>query len=133
MNTIEWKNEFETGNSEIDTQHRIFVRIVDKLVTTKNNNGDEHLLESLLAELLKFAEFHFCSEENLMREHGYPDFIHHRKEHERALAELRNRIFSLKYEYIDFVNLESYLINWFSQHTITEDLKLAAYLKKKKQ
>ncbi len=128
MVTIKWSSKYEIGHPEIDAQHQIFVKIIQKLIAAKDSNGDKHLIESLFAELLKYAEFHFCSEENIMIENNYPQYIEHRKEHERVLSELRNRLFSLQYEYIDFANLESFIIEWFTKHTLSEDVKLAKYL-----
>jgi len=63
-----------------------------------------------------------------MIEHGYPDLLDHKKEHKRVLAELRNRLFSLKYDFIDFDQLQDFLLEWFIQHTSTIDMKLAAFL-----
>lgn len=34
--------------------------------------GEEHI-QKLFQELLKYAEFHFCSEENMMEEYNYPE------------------------------------------------------------
>jgi len=130
MLTIEWKKEYEVGNFEIDSEHRIFVKIIQKLQNAHSNN-DKQLVELLFVELLKYAEFHFCSEENIMIVNHYPDLLDHKKEHESLLAELRNRIFSLKYEYTDFDRLEKFLFDWFVNHTSSEDLKLSSFLKGK--
>jgi hemerythrin len=64
-----------------------------------------------------------------MIEHNYPDLPEHKKEHERVLAELRNRLFSLKYDFIDFDQLQDFLLEWFIQHTTIVDKKLAASLR----
>lgn len=132
MSQLIWEESFQTGNNDIDTQHKIFINIIKKVITAKEKGKDKKLLETLLAELIKFTEFHFISEENIMRENTYPQFNEHRKEHEKVLADLRNRIFSLQYEYIDFQNLEIYLKEWFSQHTIHHDAQLAKFIQKNK-
>lgn len=131
MSTIEWSEKFEVGNFEIDAEHKIFVKIIQKIIQAQQNNAKKHFTESLLMELLKYAEFHFCSEENIMIENDYPALLKHKKEHERVLAELRNRIFSLKHEFIDFENLETFLTEWFKHHTTTEDRKLAVHITNK--
>lgn len=128
MTTIEWNSKFEVGNFEIDSEHKIFVKIIQKIQKAKHGDSEKSFIEALLVELLKYAEFHFCSEENIMLDKKYPDLLLHKKEHERVLAELRNRIFSLKYEFIDFDNLENFLIDWFKHHTTSEDVKLAGYI-----
>lgn len=126
---IEWSSSLETGNLEIDSQHQLFVNIIQRIQTKVAEGTDKSLIESLLVELLKYAEFHFCSEENIMIENDYPDLLDHKQEHEIVLAELRNRLFSLKYDYIDFDQLQRFLIDWFVTHTTMVDTKLAKFLK----
>ncbi len=63
-----------------------------------------------------------------MIEHNFPDFEEHKLEHDKVLAELRNRLFSMKYEYIDFKQLQEFLVSWFMGHTSQVDIKLAQYL-----
>ena len=128
MSLIEWNAKYEVGDYEIDSAHKIFVKIIQKL-NTANSRGDRQLVELLFVELLKYAEYHFCSEENIMLINKYPDLLNHKKEHEKLLAELRNRVFSLKYEYIDYDKLEKFLLGWFTKHTSAEDLKLASFLR----
>lgn len=130
MKTVIWKDSLAVGNSEIDAQHKIFIGIIEKTAKAIQAETDKHLIESLLVELLKFAEFHFCSEENMMMELGYPGLTDHRKEHERALTELRRRLFALNYDYIDFYNLESFLMQWFIDHSTGDDARLAEFLKR---
>lgn len=126
---IEWSSSLETGNFEIDSQHQLFVGIIQRLQTAVVEEADISLIESLLVELLKYAEFHFCSEENIMIKNNYPRLLEHKQEHERVLAELRNRLFSLKCEFIDFDQLQGFLMDWFVGHTTKVDKKLADFLR----
>lgn len=129
--TIEWNSNLETGNFEIDSQHQLFVGLILKIVSKVEDGSDKDLVELLLMELLKYAEFHFCSEENIMIENNYHGLLEHKQEHERVLAELRNRLFSLRYDYINFDQLRTFLIDWFISHTASVDLKLAEYIAQK--
>lgn len=128
MKKIEWSSDLETGNFEIDTQHILFVGLINKISQKVEEGADKNIIELLLTELLKYSEFHFCSEENIMLEHKYPDFEEHKLEHEKVLAELRNRLFSLKYDYVDFNQLQDFVVSWFKGHTRKVDIKLAQYL-----
>lgn len=129
METITWKNSLAIGNIEIDAQHKIFIGIIEKTAKAIQSGAEKQLIESLLVELLKFTEFHFRSEENMMMELGYPGLLDHRKEHDKALTELRRRLFALNYDYIDFHNLESFIIQWFFDHSTGDDARLAEFLK----
>lgn len=128
MSIIEWSEDLEVGHTEIDSQHKLFVGIINRIHEKVEAGTEKKMVESLLVELLRYSEFHFCSEENFMLEHKYPDLLEHKREHEKVLATLRNRIFSLKYEYIDFDQLQEFLVEWFSMHTKITDGKFAGYL-----
>ncbi len=128
MAIVEWSDELETGNLEIDAQHHLFVRIIEKIDEHLRGNKDHKNIELLLNELLKYAEFHFCSEENFMILSDYPEYQDHKKEHETLLTQLRSTIFVLQHEYVDFIKLQSLLADWFISHTKTVDKSLALFL-----
>lgn len=130
MKKIVWDQKFEVGNTIIDTEHHIFIAIISRIQEAEADSRKKKLLDRLLDELLKYAEFHFCSEENLMLEINYPEMLLHQKGHEQLLAELRNRIFALKYNEEAYEEMLQFLTDWFYQHTSAEDKKLAKYLKK---
>ncbi len=130
MATIEWQRKFEVGHYKIDSEHKIFVSIVNKIFSS-HKKGNKQLVELTFIELLKYAEFHFCSEEVVMFENKYPDLLHHKKDHENLLAELRNRLFSLKLNNIDIDKLEIFILDWFKNHTSINDQKLVSFLNKK--
>ncbi len=128
MSIIEWNENLEVGHFEIDSQHRLFVGIINRITEKVDAGTEKEMVESLLVELLKYTEFHFCSEENFMIEHKYPELLAHKREHEDVLATLRNRVFSLKYDYIDFDQLRKFLVDWFALHTSITDAKFAKFL-----
>lgn len=128
MPIIQWSANLEIGNFEIDSQHMLFIGIVQKIAQRVESGATGVQIESQLLELLKYTEYHFCSEENIMLDNNYPDLLEHKKEHEEVLAELRNRLFSLKYDFIDIDQLLDFLLEWFTNHTTQVDVKIAEYL-----
>ena len=131
MQPIELIEIPKVGNSDIDKEHELFAVVVNRIVCSIKNNDSPDYLESLVNELIKYAEFHFLSEQNMMRRLDYPAFLQHKNEHENLLAGLRNRIFSLDYEYIDFSGLIDYMIGWFKKHISNTDKKLVEFLREK--
>jgi hemerythrin len=125
---IEWKKEYEVGNLEIDAEHKVFVKIIQKIQHAIEGQAEKKYLERLVLELLKYAEFHFCSEENVMLEIGYPEILDHKEKHEKLLAELRNLIFAFGFDKHETHELVDFLIGWFMNHTIEEDKKLSNYV-----
>jgi len=128
MPLIEWNKTIEVGNFEIDAEHQLFVRIIQKIENEIINKNNKDYIVSLVNELMKYAEFHFLSEENIMQKVNYPRMFDHKKIHERLLIDLRDKIFTLKYEYIDFSELLEFLVHWFVGHTSVEDLKFAKFI-----
>jgi len=132
MHDIEWKKQYEVNNSDIDSEHRIFVHIINKIKTGFENGISAKSLDRLVEELLKYADFHFCSEENIMLEVDYPGFEHHKKEHSDLLMQLRNMVFSYNNSTV-MDELLKFLVDWFVKHTIQEDKKLAQFLLNERQ
>ena len=129
MTDITWKTAYEVGNLEIDAEHQVFVKIIQKIQQATANKRDMHYIDRLLLELLKYAEFHFCSEENIMFDVGYPELHQHERQHKQLLVELRGILPEAGNEKREMQGFIEFLMRWFTSHTITEDQKLADYVK----
>ncbi|HPH16147.1 MAG TPA: bacteriohemerythrin [Bacteroidales bacterium] len=130
MSLIVWNSSYETGISEIDNEHKVFVSIIQRLETAIAAQ-DKVQVMNIIEELLKYADFHFTSEENIMIREEYPDYQWHKRIHERLLIELRDKIHIMKYEFIDLDLLLKFVIAWFNGHTREEDKKISAYVAQK--
>ncbi|MDH3347589.1 MAG: hemerythrin family protein [Desulfobulbaceae bacterium] len=131
MEDFKWHVTLETGNDNIDAEHKIFVRLIKKLIHAINNKQEEYYLSRLVLEIQKYTEFHFVSEENLMIDLNYPAFDTHHLQHLKLLEKLNislNYVELGKETYQVFV---SFLIDWFKQHTINEDRKIAVFIQEK--
>ena len=130
IDEIKWNKRYEVGNLEIDSEHKVFVKLIQKIICAVNKRKKRSYIERLINEIYKYADFHFYSEETVMTEISYPDMTVHRKEHQELLLELRHMISVIgdnKYprpmnEFIKF------LIDWFFNHTVNVDKKLSDYL-----
>jgi hemerythrin-like metal-binding protein len=132
MDKITWNDAFEVGQAEMDAQHRTLLEIIDKIRAGMEQSGDKHFIGKLLMELLKYSEFHFCSEENMMAWTRYPNLIEHKHVHEKLLAELRcmmATVTELRTPRIQMDNFIGFLVHWFADHTRGMDLHLATHLK----
>ena len=130
-NVIAWKKNYEVGNSEIDNQHKTFLKIIEKLQNAYENKLNDQLLLGYVIELYKYAAYHFVSEENYMIEQQYPDYEEHKKLHDDLLKELVDNITTFKIEYIDVEKLIEFSLNWFIAHTTTIDKKIIEYINSK--
>jgi hemerythrin len=129
-NLIDWNQKYDLGIEDIDLQHHFFLNLINRV--SKNllasNNPDYQL--SLISELNAYAVFHFISEENMMRQAGYPELEIHKKHHfdiiESLCAEGNN--FRLEPSQKELEKIINLLVDWFVNHTSKEDKLFANYL-----
>jgi len=124
---IHWEKELELGYSLIDTQHRILVLLCRKLDIAIKSGASEQTLRWVIIELRKFTEFHFVSEENLMREIGYPAVDEHSLIHSELLSQLDMAVAKIAHhkEFPD--DMLFFLNKWLGYHVVHDDLKIAEY------
>lgn len=129
LETPVWNKEFEIGIYEVDLQHKNFLRLVKKVELLGKGVFTKINIDDLLQEIVFYAQFHFRSEENLMKEFNYPELEKHRQEHKLLSDHLLLEISELMVHPKNFVHLHNYLLEWLLTHIIEEDLKLSNYLK----
>lgn len=125
----EWKKDYSLGVEEIDHQHEYFLHLIHRFDKRLNQDLDDHLVIRHLDEIMLYTKFHFCSEENLMILHAYPDIEEHKELHIEIIQNLTNNLTLYKSNKIDLESLVSFLVDWFINHTIQEDKKFANFIK----
>jgi hemerythrin len=124
MKTVEWKIEYEIGISEIDSQHKRLVEILNSLVETK----DESKIKNILCDLIEYTIYHFTCEEDLMWHMQFPlnneqEHGDHIAEHDKFRLELR-RFLKAKPSDILVRALHNFLSKWLVEHILSRDAKL---------
>jgi hemerythrin-like metal-binding protein len=132
-NLIDWNQKYDLGIEDIDLQHHFFLNLINRLSKDlfASNNPDHQL--SLISELNSYANFHFISEENMMREAGYPELETHKKHHFDIIESLciEGNNFRLEPSQKELEKIISLLVDWFINHTSKEDKLFADYLHQK--
>ena len=85
-----WGIVHRTGVKEIDEQHERLARLTDALATALKDGSERETIHDRLGELIRYAEFHFATEENLMAEHEIVDSVAHQVKHRCLLDDLRH-------------------------------------------
>jgi len=130
---IHWEKELELDNPLIDTQHRMLILLCRKLdIAIKTREADKTIL-NVMQELKKFTEFHFVSEENLMREIGYPHVDEHALIHTDLLRQLDLALAKIGHHQEFPDDLLFFLNKWLAYHVIHEDMKIAEYVRNGKR
>jgi hemerythrin len=92
---VEWTSRFSVGVPDLDEQHRQLIALYNRVDEALRAGQAHRRMHVFLEELLKYADFHFASEETLMERAGYAELEAHRAEHEQ----FRRRILRLKNTY----------------------------------
>jgi hemerythrin len=127
---LQWNDRFRVGIERIDYQHKYFVDLISWLSSKLKPSENAGLRQRYLEEIMKYAAFHFFSEETQMMEAGFPELKHHQELHRQLISHLSGVASRLEMGEIDDFELIQFLTNWFIFHTVEEDGKFAAFLLK---
>ena len=120
-----WQARFEIGNDYIDAQHGMLLTLIGKLSRAIETNVSADRLRRLLQEIKKYAEFHFLSEENFMRDIAFDELTAHEKSHSYLLSELSLRIARVRSDKAEVTAVLEFLWHWLTEHIAQEDMRFA--------
>jgi len=126
---IHWDASLETGQTLIDAEHRILVFLFRKLDVAVKTGVQQAGVNQIITEVKRFVEFHFISEENIMRETNYPHLIAHQSQHADLLAELgvlASKVIARR-EFPE--DLLFFLSNWLVAHIASHDQYVAQFVR----
>lgn len=132
MNSIDifpWDDNFNTGLSTVDEQHRKLVELLNVLAGHVAFKSDELVLDRLFDELAEYAVYHFESEEAIWRTYlvDDPGEIAHRKTHASFVDEVVRMREGLASRPIMEVAEETlgFLARWLASHILETDRYMA--------
>jgi hemerythrin-like metal-binding protein len=129
---FEWKPEYNVNVEGVDDEHQRLFALAAQLHLAMTQGKGKAAPDLALARLADYTRIHFGDEEQLMREHAYPDTEVHKALHEDLMARI-----------LDFqkrlaanqpcltIELLTFLRNWFQYHISDEDQKYASYVRHK--
>ncbi|MCP4982438.1 MAG: bacteriohemerythrin [Gammaproteobacteria bacterium] len=129
MESFIWNNNFVTGLSIVDEQHRNLVNLINKFSNLLSQN--ELIfedIESVYTELAKYATHHFREEEELMISHGIDQrhVTRHKNEHRNFLKEVSSMHIGISPEKPEAAKpLLKFLIAWLAYHILCTDQNMA--------
>ena len=125
---VHWSASLETGQALIDAEHRLLVFLFRKLDVATRTGESQMAVNQIILEVRRFVEFHFTSEENVMRETHYPGLLAHQALHADLLAKLgvlSARVMTQR-EFPE--ELVFFLSSWLVEHIAQEDQHVAKYV-----
>ena len=83
MAIITWSAKYQTGHTNVDTQHQELFRMVNTLHDGITAGKGRDVMEKTLDDLASYVVKHFKTEESLMVKQGYPDYARHKAIHDK--------------------------------------------------
>jgi hemerythrin-like metal-binding protein len=74
------------GIARIDGQHRLLIGLFNNMLGNIGGEVDENRRFHVFTELFSYANYHFSSEEQLMRQALYPEYRAHLFEHRNLIS-----------------------------------------------
>ena len=135
MTEITWDDSYSVNNAVIDTQHKEWIAICNRLDRILLNGSNREVFTAAadtLQAMQDYANGHFRHEEQYLQEINYPDLVAHRRLHRdfddllyNYNRKVRNGELVLNSEVIAIVN------EWLLHHILHEDQKYCAFLAQK--
>ncbi len=124
-----WNENFNTGITDIDEQHKVLVKLINQLAGHLGNESDLDLLDKTFAELAEYAVYHFQSEERIWEKYFPTDSS--LKAHKETHASFITLVLDLKAEEATkpinevIEDVLSFLTHWLAHHILDSDMRMS--------
>ena len=129
MKDLVWGHVLSVEVDEIDEDHRKLLSTFNILNHAVTEGESPDYLAAVLEELVNCTVWHFSHEERLMLKHGYNGIVEHKAAHRELIEsakQLQRKVLqadqSMAEEDIEFLE------RWLTEHILTDDMRLGAYL-----
>lgn len=126
---INWSEQYRTGISVMDADHRKLIVIINRFSEALSVNSSKVETIKIYESLLNYTVTHFEHEESLMKKYNYPDSENHFQIHKDLVGEVLELKKDKKYIFPE--NIIDFLNSWLIDHILETDKKLGEFLNKK--
>jgi len=126
-----WDKAYETGNNEVDKQHKELFRLVEKVIDGEFS-GRQEKIDHVVDFLIKYVGYHFDYEEKLMDECGFPGTLRHKGQHKAFVGDslkLKETIVQQGYTLDMSLTINETVVSWLTDHIMGSDKELADFYK----
>jgi len=129
MPIMTWDESLSTKVKECDEQHIRLIGMINALHDSMKAGKGRDALGKVLADLLEYTVYHFGTEEQLFKEHGYPEAAVHVLAHETLTKQVKE--LKQKYESGNLsitVETMNFLRDWLKSHIMGMDKRYGSFL-----
>jgi len=132
MALIEWTPSISVNVRKFDDQHKKLVDLMNQLHDAMKAGQGNSMLGHTLQALINYTTTHFLEEENVMKQHGFPDLARHKQEHDKLVRQ----VLELQKQFqggqaMLTMKVMTFLKDWLVTHIQGEDKKYGAFLNAK--
>ncbi|WP_136809107.1 bacteriohemerythrin [Desulfosediminicola flagellatus] len=129
MAVIKWRDSYNTGVEQFDTEHHKIVDLIEVLFLAVRNRNDSEV-EKAINELIGYTEKHFAAEELMMENAGFPELEQHKKEHVRLARQAKDfqEIQHGEMSYAQVREFYHFLREWLVDHIVGCDKKYGEFM-----
>lgn len=131
MEHYDWKDAYNTGIRELDSQHAYLFALTNRLLRQRAN-PNKVIVKGILDELYEYTEQHFAYEESLMEQSHYGDLADHKKLHIRLKERLSLYSAEVAKDKLSVDDLCEFMKIWLINHILRQDFHFAEQVKNKK-
>jgi hemerythrin len=130
MPLFEWNDAlYSVGVKAIDDQHKKLVEMLNELHEAQGRGQSAGVMNQVLSDLIAYADYHFTTEEDFMRNYEYPDYLKHKAKHDA----LRQTALGLQADFRSgkravSIELSHFLRDWLAHHIQGTDKQLGVFL-----
>lgn len=128
-NLIDWSDRYSVGVFKFDNQHKMLIKQINDLhMAMRIGNGKSSLI-TVMDNLVKYTVEHFADEEREMQRTNYPDYMAHKREHDKLVEkvqDLRERMSSGKI--VVTMEVMNFLRDWLTNHIAKVDKQYSDHL-----
>jgi len=87
---VSWDDSFATGILLIDNQHMELVRLTNELFDACRAGNDKagSTFKETMSCMVDYVKFHFGTEQKLLERIQYPDYKHHKAQHDKLIKDI---------------------------------------------
>jgi hemerythrin len=132
MALIEWKDSYSVKISEVDTQHKKLIGLINELHAAILSGNSKEVLAKILSEIVDYTLSHFATEEKFFDQYEYPESELHKNQHK----DLVQQVAALQKKHNDgekvlTMDVMNFLRDWLQDHIVGCDTKFGPYLNSK--
>jgi hemerythrin len=126
---LTWSHDCIIGVQAMDDQHGILMDTLNELRRMIVRGEERRDICLQLERLIEFTQMHFHSEEQLLKQQGFPEVEEHRTAHNALLARLYTALEQVNREdAVHFSSLLEFLPAWYHEHVEEVDQPYGQWL-----